>query len=297
MSNTFGPLPESDRNDELEELCLAAVNNAFPVERFRVRAEPGKDRGVDRYLEVKVGGFDTNFRSQLQLKARDKYEPNADDSISKSIEVSNLNYLLNGPCPMYILYIHATKELRYAWAREEVARFEKEDPKWMEAGSVTIRFRNVLDESSHAEIEERIVSEARLNRTLQERLARASRSEAPRLQFASDGTVTDSDTARELLHGSGATIVASGFPQNVVAMSGLLTSEILHHPKTQLVLAYARYAMNRYDLAMGHLRESSRKSGDLRDVDMDFHGELLNACEYKLGRRTLLRMEGVRRRT
>ena len=62
---SFGPLPTSDRNDELEEQSFRALLNAFPTDRFRVRSEPGKDRGADRYLEVKVSGCDTNCRSQL----------------------------------------------------------------------------------------------------------------------------------------------------------------------------------------------------------------------------------------
>ena len=92
-----GPLPKSDRNDELEELSLQAFTNAFPVDQFRVRGEPGKDRGVDRYLEIKATGHDTNFRSQVQLKSMEKASPNADGSVSKSIETSNFNYMLNGP--------------------------------------------------------------------------------------------------------------------------------------------------------------------------------------------------------
>jgi len=287
----LGPLPTSDRNDELEELSLPAFAQLFPVQRFRVRMEPGKDRGVDRYLELKNSGFDTNFRSQVQLKTVEEPVVNGDGSISKAIKASNLNYILNGPCPLYALYLVPTGDFLYAWARDEAGILTKEKPDWRTADSVTIRFHKKLDATSLDDIEKRIMDEARLNRAIQERLLQASRSESPKLQVREDGTVIDATTAGILIEKSGATIVASGFPQRVVELSGLLTLEQLQMKRTQLVLAYAHYVMGRFDLAMGHLRACSSMDNHLTDADNWLLDELRNACEFRLGRKSQIEFQ------
>ena len=61
--------------------------------------------------------------------------------------MSNLLYLLNGPSPLYVLYIAKTEELSYAWVRDEVNRIEKENPDWKQQDKVTLRFTKRLDET------------------------------------------------------------------------------------------------------------------------------------------------------
>ena len=279
MNQSLGPLPESDRNDEIEDLSLKAFIAAIPVDRFRVRAEQGKDKGVDRYLEVKVTGHDTNLRSQIQFKGMEKASPNADSSISKSIDVSNLNYLLNGPCPLYILFEVSTGELRYAWARDEAARLQQENSLWMNAGTVTIRFLKILNKAALDDIQHRIMTESRINRTINERLVQPSRSESPTFQVDYDGTITDSIQAVEIIQKSGITYVACGFPEKVVELAGLLAPKVLHQSRSQLVLAYAQYVMSRYDTAMGHVRECSLNGSKLTNADKWLLEELRNSCE------------------
>jgi len=286
MKHDLGQLPESDRNDELEELSVQALTGAFPVDRFRIRVEPGKDRGADRYLEIKVSGNDTNCRSQIQLKSKEAATPNADGSESKSIDVSNLNYMLNGPCPMYVLFIASTGKLSYAWARDEAARLDGDTPGWMSAGTVTIRFIEPLDAAALEEIHTRILSEARLTRSVQARITAASRSESPRFQIEPDRTITDAITAKTRILEAGATIVASGYPQFIIDMYGLLSEEDQRQPRVKLVLAYAEYGLNRYDLAMGHIRECLTVADQLAADDNWLLKEIENACQYKLGRKS-----------
>ena len=104
MPDDLGPLPEGDRNDTLEQLSLRAFNNALPVDKFLFRDERVSDKGVDGTLEVKHGKTFTNCRAQVQLKGTDA-DPakafNADGSYSKSLDSSNLNYLLNGQSALY----------------------------------------------------------------------------------------------------------------------------------------------------------------------------------------------------
>lgn len=139
----LGPLPQSDRNRELQELSLRAFRQILTVDRFVVRDERIDDAGVDASLELLINGRFTNMRAQIQLKSTDKLEINNDGSVSLSIAVSNLNYLLNGASPLYILFVVPRNELRFVWARDERRRIDQENPSWMQQETITIRFKNL----------------------------------------------------------------------------------------------------------------------------------------------------------
>src|SRR5690606_9161532 len=108
----------------------------------------------------------------LQLKARSGTQENKDGSVSVSIDTANLNHLLNGCCPIYVLYRAEHRELRYAFARDEWKRIEKRKPDWMKTSEITVRFAERLDESALQKIQSRVVKEALLQRKLWERLVR-----------------------------------------------------------------------------------------------------------------------------
>ena len=172
--NEAEPLPKSDRADELEELSDRALRSVLLVDRFRLRSEPGKDRGNDRYLELKSEGRDTNCRAQIQLKAAESWKQNRDGSVSLSVKTSNFNYLLNGTSPIYILWNSENEELRYAWARDECRRIELTNADWRNQSSITLRFERVLDEKGFDDIHNRVHFEAELQRCLHEH-SRSSR--------------------------------------------------------------------------------------------------------------------------
>jgi hypothetical protein len=293
MSNgNLGPLPKSDRNDALQELSFRAFENLFPIELFRIRNEPGKDMGVDKYIEVKAGSFDTNLRSQVQLKAEETAEKNTDGSISKSIETSNANYLLNGPCPMYVLYIADTEELYYAWIREEAEKgFVKKDHNWQQADSVTIRFHKKLDATALNEIRDKITLESRRSREIHARLTTYSISETPRIEIGKNLTVIDSHSARNIIESAGASFVSTGFAKRIVELSDLLTSQDKKAKKIAVILAYAHFSMNRYDLAAGYLKEAAAATGSITPSDSLLLEELKNNCEFRLGRKSKLAFE------
>lgn len=81
------------------------------------------------------GGRMTNLRGQVQLKASVRLEGMKDGSISFSIRTANLNYLLNGTAPIYILYDSGKDEFWYAWAQDEARRLAAENPAWRDQGS------------------------------------------------------------------------------------------------------------------------------------------------------------------
>jgi hypothetical protein len=97
----LGPLPISDENAALQRESVKALNALLLGQDDVVfRDERIEDYGVDGSFELKLNGRMTNFRGQVQLKASAHAIPNADGTISLSVNTANLNYLLNGTAPL-----------------------------------------------------------------------------------------------------------------------------------------------------------------------------------------------------
>jgi hypothetical protein len=97
-------LPKASANEDLETLSRQKLLPLFPLHLFELRDENQKDKGIDFIGELKRNGLYTNFRFAIQLKATQSAQ-NEDGSISFSIDVSNINYLMNNGMPAYyILY-------------------------------------------------------------------------------------------------------------------------------------------------------------------------------------------------
>ena len=92
-------------------------------------------------------------------------------------DTANLNYLLNGSSPIYVLWDAKTDEFWYVWAQEENRRLFDENPSWTQQGSVTLQFRNRLTPEVIPAIVERILQEERQQRNIRDRLARATEGE------------------------------------------------------------------------------------------------------------------------
>jgi hypothetical protein len=135
----LGPLPESDENAVLQSESFKALENALTSDRFVFRPEPQPDAGVDWCVELRIEGRYTGMRSYVQVKARAEKRANSDGSVSYPADLSNLNYLLNGLSPLYVLYLADERELRYAWVRDEVNRIERQTPDWKRQKTVTLR--------------------------------------------------------------------------------------------------------------------------------------------------------------
>ena len=155
-----GPLPVVDAGSILQEESIQAFRAALPPTEYLFRDERTDDYGVDGALELRSEGKATNIRAQIQLKGRSNTRENADGAIPVSVATSNLNYLLNGICPIYVLYRPENKELRMARARDEWARLERENPSWREQGNVTIYFKQVVAADALAQLRSRIVEDA-----------------------------------------------------------------------------------------------------------------------------------------
>jgi hypothetical protein len=282
----LGPLPESDGNSILQAESFKALEIALPAGLFVLRHEPQPDAGVDWCVELRIDGHFTGMRAHIQVKACATKPANSDGSISFSADVSNLNYLLFGLSPMYILYVADTKTLRYAWVRDEVNRIEKENPGWKQQRTVTLRFTHLLDETGIQVVHDRIRRDAKLDREIHNVLSLANASDKTIHVNIRESKVTDPDEITKLLLTGGMTLIAdedAGWVLNAVER---LNPSARRLPRILLIRAFAEYTLGRYLQASADLAEISVRGAELSESDREFLVVLSSACAYREGRIT-----------
>jgi hypothetical protein len=284
-SESLGPLPKADRNAELQRRSIAVFQASLPPDKFVFRNEPADDAGVDGSLEALVDGEYTNLRSQVQLKSTDSDDRNADGSISVQVRVSNLNYLLNGPSPVYVLYVEPWNELRFAWARDERRRLDGANPAWNQQERITIRFDAIVTPETLEQIHQRIREEAQFQRKVNDILDVASSTEQIVIRINKDTlAVTDPQEAKRILINSGTVIVSAGYAREVKNLIKLLDEKDAQTPRVLLVYAHAEFNLQRYESALALVGEASLNLDALSQEDRIFLQTIRDGSEFQTGR-------------
>lgn len=280
----LGPLPVADRQNALERLSLVALSAALPTDKFKIRDERTDDAGVDASLELLINSYSTNLRAQVQLKATDQPRINTDGSISLQVDTSNLNYLLNGQSPLYILFVASSRELRFAWARDERKRLDKQNPNWMQQKTVTLRFEHLLKPEALDSIHKRIRQEAQLQRHIHDVLGRVSTTE--QVVISIDPTTlsnTDPDEICNLLMVGGATVISSGSAALVLRLFDIINPASSRTPRLEMIRSFAYYSLGKYQSALGHATEALLRRDELSSDDQQFVNYLKDACAFHCG--------------
>jgi hypothetical protein len=280
-----GPLPKSDSNAELQRESIKALN-AFlrGQDDIFLRDERVEDYGVDGCLELKFQGGITNFRSQVQIKATAAVQRNRDGSISFSVSTANLNYLLNGVAPIYLLYEAQTGQFWYTWARDQSGRLEAENKGWRNQATVTLRFNTALTKEALGKVYERILAEGRFRRELHDTLAKATESEPVIINIDSSSlSITDPTQARDILLASGSAIVAAGFPQEALRLFALLDAQAKGMARIRLAAGYAYFTVGEHYTAIGSLRIALAAPQGLSNRDRSFLETIMDAAEFHIG--------------
>lgn len=287
-TDVLGPLPKADRNAELQRLSIRALQAALPSDRFVFRGETTEDAGVDGSLELLIGSRYTNLRAQVQLKSTDSAATNSDGSVPVQVRVSNLNYLLNGPSPIYVLYVEPRNELRFVWAWDEEKRFSESNPEWAKQESVTLRFQNILTAEALEQIHRRIREGAQFQRGMTDLLGKASTAEQIVVSIDPETLkITDPAEAKRILIKSGTAIVSAGYISQVKNLIRLLNPEDAQLPRILLVQAHAEYMLGRYQAAYAVLSDVLLRDEELSEDDRQFLKTLRDGCDYQAGRITI----------
>lgn len=279
-----GPLPIVDAGSILQEESIQAFRAALPPAEYLFRDERTDDYGVDGALELRSNGKATNIRAQIQLKGRSKTRENADGAVAVSVATSNLNYLLNGICPVYVLYRPENKELRVAFARDEWARLERENPSWRDQDNVTIYFREVVTQQTLVTLRSRIVDDATVQRSVIERL-NAVRGTAAHVVVQAEGlTVVDSTQAVELLAQIGQALTNVGLARAVIEKGRTVPKGmLLATPRAALAVAYAHFHLAQYYDASAALRQLLLTNPGWEQADKSLADMLFIATRRMLG--------------
>lgn len=147
-------LPKVNPNENLETVSEYHLLSLFPVEKFQIRAEKDRDKGIDFHIELKKElshghlGY-TNYHFAIQLKASNTIQQSDDGSYGLQLSTSNINYLLNNPMPAYyIFYHHPTKAFFYENVKNFVLQLQNKNPEWHKQKTHKIYFIKRLDQEA-----------------------------------------------------------------------------------------------------------------------------------------------------
>ena len=164
-------LPKDSRNNQLEVISKNYFRPLFDVGKFVVKEEV-IDNGIDFRFEIKKDNNILGFGFNFQLKSSENTEKNLDGSYSKSIELSNIEYLLNNGQPaFYGFYIEQDKTIYFANLKKIIYGLNAKNSNWQEQPNHTIRFSQKLDPDSIKEIYDIAIKEGQMQRKIQSVLA------------------------------------------------------------------------------------------------------------------------------
>lgn len=253
--NIDGPLPIVDAGSILQQESIRALQATLSPSEYRFRDERVDDFGVDGSIELLVDGRATNIRAQVQLKGRSGLKPTQTGGLSVQIRTSNVNYLLNGICPIYILFTPETKALRYVFARDEWRRLEQVNPAWKQQKTVAIQFREMFDGAALHVLKQRIAEETILRRRVDERVRILRGSDASIVVDPNDLQVSDTQELLAALCSIGQTMTNSGLARVVIDRAGHIPQkQLLAQPDAALAVAYAHFHLGHYHDASASLR-------------------------------------------
>lgn len=178
-------LPKVNSNENLETISNNHFRPLWDVNKFEIRSETVRDKGIDFHIELKKeqsgGGFVyTNFRFAIQLKATETIEPNNDGSFSLQIESSNINYLLNNGMPsFYVFYHKPTNSFYYESVNNFVVGLKNKDINWEKQENHSLRFSKVLDNSALSAVYDETFEKGVLLRQLNQHLKFTNPEENP----------------------------------------------------------------------------------------------------------------------
>jgi tetratricopeptide (TPR) repeat protein len=150
-----------------ESADTAFRNSVNALKFFIVQREDRHDYGTDIQMESLNGDSMTNIRIHVQLKGTES-AVNKDNSVSISIDRTNLNYLLAQSHSIYVCYHLPSERLLVRYAedvyREYEHQYEHRGIDWMQQDSLTIRFLQSFDEQFQQKLNEHVITSGKAAR-------------------------------------------------------------------------------------------------------------------------------------
>src|SRR5690554_964867 len=266
-------LPKSSRNSELETISRVSFLPLFSPEKFILKPEI-LDNGIDFRIEIisnkNILGFGCNF----QLKSSEVIEKNKDGSFSKSIETSNIEYLINNAQPaFYGFYSETNQKFYYEHLQDLIQELNENNPDWQKQKTHTIRFNKELDKNAVQEVFEITLQKGKLSRkihtTLVENANRIKANEKILIDF--DENVISDREIIEIIEKNGLFLNNQSRWKEVIALHNKTSSGLALSPLYNLTIGISYFYTGEYYRSLDFLRESKRK---IEDLDIRLQGHL-----------------------
>ena len=161
----YDNLPIRDENSRIRSRSEAAFQAAISnCDEFEVQSEDRHDYGSDFQIEADDACSKTNVRVHVQLKGTG-CQPNADGSISLSVDITNVNYLAMQTGSIYVCYHVHSDRLLVRRVDDVICEYEnKNNRTWACQSTVTVRFDETLDCDFQHLLKDYVVACARSSR-------------------------------------------------------------------------------------------------------------------------------------
>jgi hypothetical protein len=243
MADSFEmKLPKVNPNEELEDISNNRFVPLFNVKDFEIRKEPGRDKGIDFRVEIKKNGVYTGFKFFVQLKATEKIERKADNSISISIDTSNINYLLNSGLPAYYcLYFKPDDIFLYENVNEFVKKISESHTDWQKQESHTLRLTDPLNEKVLRGIYNSAYDRGLCLRKLNQQLAESSSLVSEKMVVDAKLDVVSDSGIRKHIEAIGLKIINEARSIDVIKIHERGSQQIATTAKYNMVVGIAYY--------------------------------------------------------
>lgn len=151
-------LPRRHRSHDTEHSAVLAFEVATAaLSLFLIQSRDRNDYGTDVQIEARDGDQMTNLRVHAQLKGTEG-PANVDGSVSVSVYIENLNYLLAQPDAIYVFCHLPSHRLLARYAISIHRELEHRGPSWREQKTVTIRCAEAFDEAFQRRLHGRVMA-------------------------------------------------------------------------------------------------------------------------------------------
>lgn len=235
-------LPQSSKQEELEQLSKDKLRPLFNHEYFEIREEIYRDKGIDLSIELKYNEKYTNFRFLVQLKSTETKKQNKDGSYSWQIDTSNIQYLLNGGKPAYyICYVKETDTFYYQLLNDFITDISSKNKDWNVQNTHTLRVSKVLNSSSISEIYNKVKTRCQLSRELTEKIDIKVRNDAPsKISISEEYKITDETSIVKFVEEIGFNLISKGHSKEIVLLNEKVSNDI-KSPLYNLILGVSNY--------------------------------------------------------
>ncbi|WP_187270234.1 DUF4365 domain-containing protein [Pontibacter qinzhouensis] len=284
-------LPKSSTNEEQETLSRKKFESLFDEKRFILKGEV-IDNGIDYRCEIKYDSRKLGFGFNFQLKSKGAADKNTDESYSKSIETSNIEYLINNGQPaFYGFYLADNDNFYYEHLNDFLISIQEKNPDWEDQLSHTLRFHKQLDSRAVDEIYNIALEHGKMMRGLNGRLAMLPSLAQPsdKIIIGLNQRVIDDSEIRNIVERVGFELINEGRWKDIIHVHQEASGNIGTTAKYNLVLGMANYYSGNLLSALSFFKHARLNSNQLPDYLIKYLTFFDTTVKYTLG---MMRQEG-----